>query len=365
VEDTGIGISEEQGKKLFQAFGQAEAGTSRKFGGTGLGLTISAKLVELLGGELKFESEYGKGTTFFFDLAFKALMHAEMMDSAVVATSKSEPDAEKKALVAVDGIWSKQVLEAWLKSQGIVAVVASDAAALSGILKQEKIDLMLYDIDWQGEAGRKLLDEVAEHKSKQDIPLILLGTMAKVASNNDFIQISDGILSRPLQHAAFFKLLETSLYGESQAAATPEAELLKEGTMLGESLPMNILVADDDEINQMVAMRRFANLGFQPDFADNGLEVVEMCEATTYDVVFMDVNMPEMDGLEATRKLHEKFSNGKRPVIIAMTANAMEGDRESCLQAGMDDYMSKPFRVDELEEMLMKYGLQKNKGANN
>ena len=364
VEDTGIGISEEQSKRLFQAFGQADAGTARKFGGTGLGLTISAKLVDLLGGKLEFDSEPGKGTRFFFDLELGQTENRPSNWSENIPATIFGEWKDQSVLIVENGLWSRQVLSSWVSSLGAKPRQINDLSALPEVLQDHSPKLILFDLDWQDEDGQKFLDQIKTHQQEKGVQIAYLGSKALVANQRDLVSSDDAVLTKPLQHAAFQRLirnLSAAKQGTEQAsveASSPESSGL-EAQKLGDSLSLQILVADDNDINQMVAMRMFSNLGFHPDFAADGREVLQRCEEQAYDLIFMDVNMPNMDGLEATKELHQKYPSGNRPVIIAMTANAMEGDRNTCLQAGMDDYMSKPFRIDELQKMLLRYSQHK------
>ena len=156
-------------------------------------------------------------------------------------------------------------------------------------------------------------------------------------------------------HGAFFRMLEHFNKAIPDTITEPDQPRNSEKYAIPQKHSSKILVADDQVINQIIAERIFNTLGIQPDIASNGLEVLRQCESQHYDMVFMDINMPEMDGIEATRELHKKFPGGKRPVVVAMTANSMEGDRETCLEAGMDDFLPKPLRIDELQKILMRY----------
>ncbi len=360
VEDTGIGITEEQGRRLFQAFNQADAGIAKKFGGTGLGLTISAKLVELMGGKLEFASEYGKGSRFYFEFALSSTSNAEAeTQNTLVLQAVTSFWHGKTALIIEKGQWTRQVLSAHLALAGIKPQFAADYTAVEELLQEQPVDLVLYGIDQNEDPAKNLFGFVVDKFNDLDIPVVLLGTMAKIASQREFFPEVDAFLTKPLQRADFFRLLRSLAAGQNIPIAVPAKTNTPNPGKAESELKMNVLLAEDNDVNRMIALRMFSNLGFEPDFATNGKEALAMCEKKEYEMIFMDVNMPEMDGLETTQRLRQKYAGRKRPIIIAVTANAMEGDRKRCLQAGMDDYISKPFRIDEVKESFLKYGLVK------
>ncbi|MEM6346032.1 MAG: response regulator [Bacteroidota bacterium] len=361
VEDTGIGITEEQGRRLFQAFNQADAGIAKKFGGTGLGLTISAKLVELMGGKLEFESEYGQGSRFFFqfDLERGISDSKEKAAKVLLPPAAAKYWENKSALIIEKGRWTRKLLSSHLALAGITPRFASDYSAVEEIISQDSVALVLYAIDQNEDPSKNLFGFIIDKLTALNIPVVLMGSMAKIASQREFFPEVDAFLTKPLQHADFFRLLRSLAAGQNIPLAVPVKTSLSNSDELERSLEMSVLLAEDNDVNRMIALRMFSNLGLEPDFATNGLEALAMCEETEYDMIFMDVNMPEMDGLETTQRLRQKYAVGKRPIIIALTANAMAEDRKRCLQAGMDDYISKPFRIDEVKETFLKYGLVK------
>lgn len=352
VEDTGIGITKEQSNKLFQAFSQAD--TTQKFAGTGLGLVISAKLIELMGGELDFTSVYGKGSRFYFDLEVAPIPPSEFPPAGSLPALKNYWQG-KRALIIEMAVGSRAVLSSWLHNLEIETLFAEDYASIIRILEKGSPDLVLYAVDGEDSKGRNLVEYFRQQQLPQKTSLIYLGDMEKIASKSNLEPQNNFALTKPLQHFAFFRLLNNIAF-KHEASPPPEvSHILKAPGKLGESLPLKILFADDNEINQMIAMRLFSSLGFQPDFASTGTQVLDLYDNQAYDLIFMDVNMPGLSGLEATKQIRTKYPNSKRPFIISVSASVLDDVKKACLDAGMNDFLSKPFRIDELKAILEKY----------
>ena len=302
-----------------------------------------------MGGQLQLESEFGKGTTFYFEFEPERVEEEE-------APAHPRSWQGKQALVLEKGTFSQQVLKRWFSDLGMEANFTEGYDATLKALQEKEIDLVMIGIENGITSQTELLEYIRDHKAEKGYKVVFIGTMAKVSRHKELQPIRDAILTKPLKVSAFHRLFEKMDSGEAIPVKKAAPKPVEEKEDLAASLPLRIIVADDDDINQMIALRMFHNLGFQPAIAANGKEVLDLTSNGTYDLIFMDVNMPEMDGIEATKEIHQRFQQGNRPTIIAMTANAMEGDRDSCLKAGMDDYMSKPFRIDELRNILLKYG---------
>ncbi|MEL7530312.1 MAG: response regulator [Bacteroidota bacterium] len=361
VQDSGIGITEEQSQRLFQAFNQADTSIAKNFGGTGLGLTISAKLVELMGGKLEFESQYGSGSRFFFhfELGHIDTKPKPHLKHPLFNQSIANYWQGKTALIIENGQWSRQVLSSWLEQAGIIPQFASDYSSVEKIMETNPVDIVLYAIKQNESPGKNLLGFIIDQFTDLEIPVVVMGSMAKIANQREVNPEIDIFLTKPLQHSGFFGLLKGIASGQNLPKVPSKKTKLLAPQSTAQSIEMNVLLAEDNDVNRMIALRMFSKLGLEPDFATNGLEVLKKCETKDYDLIFMDVNMPEMDGLETTQKLRNKYRDDKSPVIIALTANAMEEDRKNCLRAGMDAYISKPFRIDEIKETFLKYGLVK------
>ena len=349
VTDTGIGIPLERQDRLFKAFSQTDSSTTRKYGGTGLGLAISANLVRLMRGEIHVESESGQGATFFFSFeterAPQNLSHRPAA-SGVSATEKLEGF---RVLIVDDNSTSREILEKQTRSWGMLPVVAADAEeGLSLLEQQAKWDLILTDMHMPSLNGLEFYQKVQANPTTKDVPAILLSSVAvSITDRKDFA----AILSKPIKESVLRSNIGTVLHGQQSKLPPSEEHVLHE--VLAENNPLSILVAEDNKVNQKMVMRMLAKLGYEVDLAVNGKEAVEMAGEHTYDLILMDIQMPVMDGMTATRQIIAKEHSP--PVVIAMTANALKEDLEKCLEAGMQGYLSKPFRSHELVDLLERY----------
>ena len=351
VRDTGIGLSETGLSRLFQKFSQADSGTTRKYGGTGLGLAISKLLAELMGGTMWAESAgAGHGSSFHFTIAAKP--------TALPEGSKREFIGEqavlkgKRILVVDDNATNRRILALQTAKWGMVVQDTEFPEQAVGMLKNQALtqpyDLAILDMHMPGMDGAMLAKAIRD--AGHTLPLVLFTSLGrKEGSDNTFA----ATLAKPLRQSQLFDTL-VSLLGQDAApkqAAAPAKPRMDAG--MAERHPLRILLAEDNVVNQKLAMRLLAQMGYRADLASNGIEAIESIERQTYDVVLMDVQMPEMDGLEASRRVTAKWKPHERPRIVAMTANAMQGDREECLAAGMDDYVTKPIRVEALVQALL------------
>jgi PAS domain S-box-containing protein len=326
VSDTGIGISRDRMDRLFQTFSQVDASMTRKYGGTGLGLAISRKLVELMGGRIWAESVPGRGSAFYFTIMAKDAPGPSIAD---LAGRKVLIIVERKELG--DALCSQ--LSSWLMKP---QTAASCKAALDKITG-ERFDLAILDLEMEG-----LERFIEEMRLGRAPPVIALG------STDGAVASFAAVVARPARPSSLADALFRAARGTPVQRAMPVQPDLSRTKK-----PVRILLAEDNAINQKVAMRMLERLGYQAEAVANGLEVLQALKRQPYDVVLMDVQMPEMDGLEATRRIRE-MPAAHQPYVIAMTAHAMKGDREECMAAGMDDYVSKPVRMEELQAALMR-----------
>ena len=348
VQDTGIGIPEDRMNRLFESFSQVDASTTRKYGGTGLGLAISKQLVGLMGGKIWVESVHGQGSTFHF-----TIISSPAPASFQAETYLPQPLMDGlKVLIVDDNATNRLILIRQTKTWGLdPRAAASGAEALGWVRSGEKFDFAILDMQMPDMDGAMLAIELRKFLSEDKLPLILLTSLGGWEMIPDEVQFT-ARLNKPIKpsilHDTIMNVMGSRLPEKSQVAKPP-ASTPEYDRELGVRHPLRVLLAEDNLINQKVALRILEKLGYRADIAANGLEVLDALERQKYDVVLMDVQMPEMDGVEATQRILEKYvDKDKRPRIVAMTANALEGDRELYLRQGMDDYVSKPVRVSEL-----------------
>ena len=343
VRDTGIGIPSDRMDRLFASFSQVDASTTRRYGGTGLGLAISKRLVELMGGTMWAESEEGSGSTFHVDLPVEAT------EAPTPRAAHGPPPqlAGKRILVVDDNVTNHEIVARHARSWGMDAVaLTSPLEALARIEGGERFDVAVLDMVMPEMDGLALAREIRRHRDKRELPLVMLtslGRLPQVRSSGVFsVQ-----LAKPVKASQLYNALLQALAEQLQEPAVDEPDVDKPATS-----SLRILLAEDNAVNQKVALRLLDQLGYRADVAANGLEALEALERQPYDVVLMDVQMPELDGLDASRRIRERWPAEARPRIVAMTANAMPEDRQACFAAGMDDYLAKPIRPTELAEAL-------------
>ncbi|HSM80816.1 MAG TPA: response regulator, partial [Nodosilinea sp.] len=345
VKDTGIGIPADRLHRLFQPFSQVDASTTRQFGGTGLGLAISKRLCELMGGTLWVDSVEGQGSTFYFTLQAELDPHPPQSAHLCPATSL----AGRHLLVVDDNATNRQILELQLQSWGVTVVaVESGAAALAALDQGQRFDLAVLDMQMPAMDGLMLAQTL--NRRLPALPLVMLTSLgwSQGAQERDLFA---AYLAKPVKQSQLMEALAAALADPAQPVrVAPRAAAPEWDTDLGRRCPKRILLAEDNVVNQKVALQILQRLGYRADVAASGLEVLAALEQQPYDLVLMDVQMPEMDGLEATRQIVARWPD--RPRIVAMTANAMQGDRDLCLRAGVDDYISKPIRLEALIRVL-------------
>ncbi len=345
VRDTGIGIPPDRLDRLFQSFSQVDASTTRRYGGTGLGLAISQRLAEMMGGRITVTSTVGVGTEFRFAIRAAAAASPVLIRRDLSGVQPSLRG--KRVLVVDDNETNRRILTSHLGGWGMEArATGSPREALTWMEGGERFDVGILDMhmpEMDGVAlARAIRDRVAG-----TTPLVLFTSLGRREARAD----SEGFaayLHKPIKPSQLFDTLVSVLadqpvHVQQRAVTRPEFD-----PELARRHPLRILLAEDNVVNQKLALRLLGQMGYRADVAANGLEAVDAIARQTYDVVLMDVQMPEMDGFEASREINRRWPGTARPRIVAMTANAMEGDRELCVAAGMDDYVAKPIRVDEL-----------------
>jgi signal transduction histidine kinase/CheY-like chemotaxis protein len=347
VRDTGIGIPADRMHRLFQSFSQVDTSTTREYGGTGLGLAISQRLSELMGGRTWVESEVGVGSTFQFVICADAAAHDADPDAGNFAELKG-----KRILIVDDNATSRLILERQLARHGALpTAVDSGANALQLLASGSVWDLALIDRHMPVMDGIRLAEEVRQ-SSRRDLRMILLSSgPADPAELRRPLFI--GFLSKPIKRERLLETVANAFSGRAGQLREVNSEI---DGRLSERMPLRILLAEDNAVNQLLATRLLQKMGYRADVAGNGLEVLEALKQLRYDVILMDVQMPEMDGLETTRRIRQQWTGEHSPRIIAMTANAIQGDREKCIAAGMDDYVSKPIQIAILQTALERCG---------
>ena len=353
VKDTGIGISSDKVDRLFKAFSQVDSSMTRKYGGTGLGLAISQRLTELMGGNIWAESEPRKGSTFTFTIK-SSTPPADIMLPKVYLRSKVPELSGKRVLVVDDNETNLMILRMYCENWGMVPRTStSPQKALEWVRKGDPFDVAILDMMIPEMDGLELAKELRALRSRESLPLILCSSSGHSAIDSDAGKLFSAILTKPIKQDQVFENLMTAITGTQQAVKkTPR---VREKTPIAK-MPLSILVAEDNPVNQKLLVRVLQQLGYSADLAANGKEVLKAVDKTRYNLVFMDVHMPEMDGLEATRRIVNAAKREDRPIIVAVTADALQGDRDKCIEAGMDDYITKPIRLADIQEVLERWG---------
>ncbi|MBT1689895.1 hybrid sensor histidine kinase/response regulator [Dawidia soli] len=340
VKDTGIGVPQDKLSRLFKAFSQVDSSTTRKYGGTGLGLVISQRLVELMGGSITVESEMGVGTSFVFTI--KGMVSQESIRQYVHTNITGNEG--KKVLVVDDNKTNLNILKNQLEQWKLVPMLASSGAEALQILESgDKFDLVITDMQMPDMDGVQFTNAVKANHAQ--LPVVLLSSIGDESKKNH-PDLFAAVLNKPVKQQQFSRVLHSVLRTGNEGVLVEDKKSKQVlSTDFAEKYPLRILVAEDNPVNQKLTTRVLNKLGYMDIvIAPNGLEAVERFDEQFYDVILMDVQMPEMDGLEATRLIRAKHYH--QPYIISMTANAMQGDREICMQAGMDDYVSKPIKLE-------------------
>jgi len=389
VKDTGIGIPASRMNRLFKSFSQVDSSTSREYGGTGLGLVISKKLAEMMGGQMWVESmgiiggtppagyrlstldeksaniNEKSGSTFYFTILNKCSV--QTVKDKLIETNYLDGLqhnlVDKRILIVDDNSTNRKILLKQTESWGMIVSTAENANhALELIATENKFDLAIVDMQMPEIDGLSLAKKIRQNLIYQDLPLVLLSSLGKQEINLSN-ELFTAVINKPVKQSQLYEILLNIFSGKGiEVRVTSNSKWNSQAIpLLAEELPLRILLADDHLVNQKVALQILQRMGYRADVASNGLEVLEAVFGLPYDVVLMDVQMPLMDGLETARRIRQEYENPteypekasqQRPRIIAMTANAMQGDREECIAAGMDDYISKPIQMQQLIEAL-------------
>ncbi|MBP0005925.1 MAG: response regulator [Cyanobacteria bacterium SBC] len=362
VSDTGIGIPADRMHRLFRSFTQIDSSTTRQYGGTGLGLAISKRLAEMMGGRMWVES-MGALTgdpPEDFELQTSAQTHGSIFYFTALAREAPPPptgapqtyDVElcnKRLLIVDDNATNRKILTLAARGWDMETLAVADAeAALASLQSELPFDLAVLDMQMPNFDGLTLARAIRQQEVGRHLPLVMLTSMGTDIKDID-VDLA-AYLHKPIKQSQLYDVLASVLSGRPisrEYTDTPKLDV-----HLAERLPLRILVAEDNAVNQKVATQTLARMGYRADVVSNGLEVLDALHRQHYDMVLMDVQMPVMDGLESARHICRKWSAERRPYLIAVTANAMQGDREECIRAGMDDYISKPIRVGELVKAL-------------
>ncbi len=344
VQDTGIGISQDELSRLFQSFTQVDGSSTRRHGGTGLGLVISKRLSEMMGGAIGVDSERDKGSTFW--CTARLVRQAQRADELAPRADL----AGLRMLVVDDNETNRTIVRQQLVSWGATSVSAEDGAKALQILytakrSGERFDMILLDYNMPGMDGLEVAQVIKSDTQLAAIPIVMLGSLAAQSSELARQAGLAAYLTKPVRQARLFEVLTTVLGAARGKMATPKPVAVKPP----KPSRGRVLIAEDNVVNQKVAAGMLDKLGYQSDVVPNGLGAVDAVTKRDYVAVLMDCQMPVMDGYEATDALRR---GGKTIRVIAMTANAMRGDREKCLAAGMDDYLCKPLKLDDLEAAL-------------
>jgi signal transduction histidine kinase/CheY-like chemotaxis protein len=349
VRDTGVGIPADRLDRLFKSFSQVDASTSRRYGGTGLGLAICRQLCELMGGRIWVESTAGVGSTFHF-----TIRAAAPDQSAPVGPPAARFLTGKRVLiVAPDASTSRAMLVDQLEAWGMQARTTAHAEeAVAWLRDAGAFDLVMLDLDAAGINRDRLLSELDHGAGPATVPLIAIGGVESGRAAADAFAAA---IRKPIKQSALFDSLADALGDEAvrrSGEVSPKSEF--DPGVAGE-VPLRIMLVDDHPTNRLLGQKVLERLGYRPHIAASGHEALEQLDANDYDVVFMDVQMPELDGLDTTREIRRRWP-GRNVRVVAMTANAMVGDREACLAAGMNDYLCKPVELKALVEVLRRSG---------
>lgn len=350
VRDTGLGIPLERQNRLFQSFSQVDASTTRKFGGTGLGLAISKQLSELMGGNMWVESSGipGEGTTFHFTILTELSIENEVRTDLSALSGK-------RILIVDDNKTNRNILNQQTSSlQMKVEIAASGAEALEILKNNNVFDLAILDYQMPEMDGIMLAEEIRKIQERKSLPLILLSSYGYHHNKNMNLTFFAATLTKPIKFSQLHSALLTVLKkNKSFEKKRRDINSIQFDAGIGEHYPLKILLAEDNKVNQKVALRFLEKIGYRADVAFNGIEVLDALRRQFYDVILMDVQMPEMDGEQATIEIRKSFLPSQQPRIIAMTANALKSDRERYISSGMDDYIVKPFKIEELVRALV------------
>jgi CheY-like chemotaxis protein len=343
VRDTGIGISKEGINRLFKSYSQAEASTARKYGGTGLGLAICQRLVGLMGGRIWVDSVIGQGSDFQFEIPLNPLGQS-------APTQNPNPQlAGRRILIVEDNATYRQILAQEVQRWGVIALLAASAdEALAILATEEPPEGAVIDLQLPGMDGRALITQIRRTHSEAQLPIIAVSLLIPGGQNEEGLGVAR-LIAKPVKLGVLRDALENLCTTVTQPQIKPPQQPTQ---AQGQQYPLRILLAEDLEVNQQVVRFMLQRFGYTCDVVADGQAAVSAVQTGGYDVVFMDMQMPIMDGVEATTRICQLHEKRRRPWVIAMTANALTEDREVCLAAGMDAYLSKPVSMHPLGQSL-------------
>ncbi|MDQ8181546.1 response regulator [Pelagicoccus sp. SDUM812005] len=343
VRDSGIGIPLEKQDRLFKSFSQVDSSTTRKYGGTGLGLAISKKLTELMGGEMRVESQEGKGSSFIFTI--RTAPAAPVVYSPEIDNRGRSLIGGKKLLLLEPNPVIREKIARQLQKWDAAVHSTGSIEDAQNIARSQRFDIAFVDQSYSKGDRDRLLKANKPHPPR----LIKITPYGKTSDSDSHYSIS-----KPVKPSSLIDVMGKALQNGGRSRKTQKDAGDHSEKLLGQNCPLRILMAEDNKINQKVARLVLKQLSYQIDIANDGLEVLQKLETEDYDVILMDVQMPNMDGYEATREIAKRFPLERRPYVIALTANAMQGDRERAIAAGMHDYVSKPIRPEKIGQALQK-----------
>ena len=348
VRDSGIGIPADRMDRLFKSFSQVDASTTKNYGGTGLGLAICKRLVELMGGRIWVESVPGNGSTFAFEITVEPAPLAEPLPTGDDTALSID---NRRVLIVDDNATNRRILCLQLGSWGLLPTsVASGAEALARLNRGENYDVAILDLQMPGMDGHQLAAEMRRLRTAVQLPIILLTSLGNTSAPPELQVVAS--VSKPIKPSTLYDLLVGIFHGR-KVNRTASVDPGSSGELLGQTHPLSILIAEDNAVNQRVAKLMLQRLGYEADFAANGREAVDAVAKKTYDLVLMDMQMPELDGPGAAREICARYPAEARPRIVAMTASASSADRDTCLAAGMDEFVTKPVRLQDLRRTLL------------
>ncbi|MBV2246976.1 MAG: response regulator [Lentimicrobium sp.] len=354
VRDSGIGIAKDKIDILFNPFTQADSSTTRRYGGTGLGLAIARHLVEMMDGRIWVESEAGKGSTFYFTVKLRT---SGIGKTKLYVRGQIPELKNSRVLIVDDNETNRHIFTLQFESWGMIPYTAKSGQEALTIIEEddEPFDLAVIDMQMPTMDGLELGRAVKAMPFKGEVPMIMLTSLGKI--NKLPTDVFDAQLSKPIKLAELFEeVLRVIAEARSRRSNLADHNIDKN---LSAKLPMRILLAEDNITNQDLVITLLSKMGYKIDAVENGRKVLEMMERKKYDIILMDIQMPVMNGMEATKAICEKYPEEERPSIIAITANAMPGDRERYLNAGMVDYLPKPIKFKDVQNVLIKWGKKK------
>ncbi|MGF1485628.1 MAG: response regulator [Prochloraceae cyanobacterium] len=370
VRDTGIGINSDRMDRLFKSFSQVDNSIARRYGGTGLGLAISKRLAQMMGGAMWVESNGAiagnpptgwqkkvndrHGAIFYFTIFASEVINSQTSNRQTY----SQNIASKQILIVAENATSRKILTIQAKSWGfqVRATYRSDRA-IEMLQKKEQFDALILDLDLCDREIFALIDRIHQLPSAQNLPTIVLTATGARSCHNLDKQCDDLIIcvNKPIKQSHLYDLLNKILNKNSGEIQIYQSKDWEFDDSFARELPLRLLLAEDVPVNQKVALNILQKIGYRADIASDGSEAIEALQRQEYDLIFMDVQMPEMDGLEVTRQIRRRTDNKSKPWIVAMTAHAMESHRQECFEAGMNDYISKPVRLEDIVRVLQRY----------